>query len=67
MPAWRRWPHVTPCMHPPPRPPPRSQPAARQLYKDHLSFMMGRANTITGQPYSSDPAIYGLDVLNEPR
>ena len=52
---------------PPPRPPPRSQPAARQLYKDHLSFMMGRANTITGQPYSSDPAIYGLDVLNEPR
>ncbi|GBF90309.1 mannan endo-1,4-beta-mannosidase [Raphidocelis subcapitata] len=42
-------------------------PTARRLYKDHLSYMLGRTNTLTGQRYASDPAVYGYDVLNEPR
>lgn len=42
-------------------------PAVRQLYKDHLSYMLGRTNQISGLPYASDPAIFAFDVLNEPR
>lgn len=43
------------------------EPSVRQLYKEHMSYMLGRTNTVSGQPYSSDPTIYGWDVLNEPR
>jgi hypothetical protein len=46
---------------------PCRDPTTRQLYKDHLTFMLDRTNAITGQQYKSDPTIYGFDVLNEPR
>jgi mannan endo-1,4-beta-mannosidase len=39
----------------------------RQLYKDHVAFMLGRTNTLSGRTYSSDPTVYGFDVINEPR
>jgi hypothetical protein len=47
--------------------PPSRDPTARRLYTDHLAFMLGRTNTLTGQRYAADPAVYGYDVLNEPR
>lgn len=46
---------------------PTRQPAVRQLYKAHLAFMLGRANSVTGRQYASDPSIYGFGVINEPR
>ncbi|KAI8465905.1 MAG: glycoside hydrolase superfamily [Monoraphidium minutum] len=44
-----------------------ADPAVRQLYKDHIAFVLGRANRFTGATPASDPTIYGFDVLNEPR
>jgi hypothetical protein len=39
----------------------------RKLYKQHIAFMLGRANTVSRQFYQADPTIYGFDILNEPR
>ena len=46
---------------------PNRHPSVRQLYKAHIAFMLGRTNSINGQQYASDPTIYGVDAINEPR
>ncbi|KIZ04431.1 Mannan endo-1,4-beta-mannosidase 4 [Monoraphidium neglectum] len=43
------------------------EPSVRKLYKQHIAFMLGRANTVSRQFYQADPTIYGFDILNEPR
>ena len=40
---------------------------ARKLYDDHLERVVTRTNTMTGQTYASDPAIFAWQLANEPR
>ena len=40
---------------------------AKQLYADHVKHVVTRVNTITGKPYSEDPAIFSWQIGNEPR
>ena len=40
---------------------------AQELFFNHLRFIVGRTNTITGKPYSEDPAIFSWQIGNEPR
>jgi mannan endo-1,4-beta-mannosidase len=40
---------------------------ARQLYKAHIRAVLTRVNTFTGVAYRDDPAIFGFDLMNEPR
>lgn len=40
---------------------------ARQLYKAHTLAVMTRVNTVSGLAYRDDPAIFGWDIMNEPR
>ena len=40
---------------------------AQQLFFNHLKAIVGRTNTITGKPYSEDPAIFSWQIGNEPR
>ena len=37
------------------------------LYHDHVRAMVGRINSITGQPYARDPAVMSWQLANEPR
>ena len=39
---------------------------AQQLFFNHLKAIVGRTNTITGKPYSEDPAIFSWQIGNEP-
>ena len=40
---------------------------AQELFFNHLRFIVGRTNTVTGKPYSEDPAIFSWQIGNEPR
>ena len=40
---------------------------AQELFFNHLKFIVGRANSVTGKPYSEDPAIFSWQIGNEPR
>ena len=40
---------------------------AQELFLDHLKFIVSRTNTVTGRPYSEDPAIFSWQIGNEPR
>lgn len=40
---------------------------ARGFYAEHLDRVVGRTNTITGQRYADDPAIFSWQLANEPR
>lgn len=40
---------------------------AKNLYFNHLKNIVSRTNTITGKPYSEDPAIFSWQIANEPR
>ncbi len=40
---------------------------AQELYEDHLDFLIGRTNTVTGTPYTDDPTIMSWQMANEPR
>ena len=40
---------------------------AMRLADNHVSFIVGRTNSITGQPYSQSPAIMAWELCNEPR
>ncbi len=40
---------------------------AQQLFENHLRFLIGRTNTITGQLYKEDPTIMAWQLANEPR
>ena len=43
-----------------------SEPS-QQLYFNHLRTLVGRTNSLTGKPYSEDPAIFAWQIGNEPR
>eukprot|EP00205_Picochlorum_sp_RCC944_P002143 CAMPEP_0182606986 /NCGR_PEP_ID=MMETSP1330-20130603/1756_1 /TAXON_ID=464278 /ORGANISM="Picochlorum sp., Strain RCC944" /LENGTH=400 /DNA_ID=CAMNT_0024825479 /DNA_START=377 /DNA_END=1576 /DNA_ORIENTATION=- len=40
---------------------------AIRMYHDHVKFMVGRNNTVTGVPYKDDPTIMSWELANEPR
>lgn len=40
---------------------------AQNLFFDHLRNIVSRTNSITGVPYSEDPAIFSWQICNEPR
>lgn len=40
---------------------------AKQLYYNHVKNMVTRVNSITGKPYTEDPAIFSWQLANEPR
>ena len=42
-------------------------PEAQQLFFDNLEYIVSRNNSITGKPYSEDPAIFSWQICNEPR
>ncbi|GBG64427.1 hypothetical protein CBR_g44312 [Chara braunii] len=44
-----------------------SDPLCKQWYKDLVAKVVGRTNTITGVAYQDDPAIFGWQLMNEPR
>ena len=40
---------------------------SQELFYNHIRAIVGRANSITGKPYSEDPAIFSWQIGNEPR
>ncbi|QDZ19878.1 glycoside hydrolase [Chloropicon primus] len=38
-----------------------------ELYHDHVRFIVGRNNSLTGVPYAEDPTIMSWELANEPR
>ena len=40
---------------------------AQQLFYQHVRTIVGRTNSISGKPYSEDPAIFSWQIGNEPR
>ena len=40
---------------------------AKELFYDHVRHVVSRTNTVTGKPYSEDPAIFSWQIGNEPR
>jgi mannan endo-1,4-beta-mannosidase len=44
-----------------------TNPKAQELFFNHLKFIVGRTNSVTGKPYSEDPAIFSWQIGNEPR
>ena len=40
---------------------------AQELFFNHLRTVVSRVNSLTGKPYSEDPAIFSWQIGNEPR
>jgi mannan endo-1,4-beta-mannosidase len=40
---------------------------AVELYNAHVRALVGRTNSVTGQPYAIDPAVMSWQLANEPR
>lgn len=40
---------------------------AKELFADDVRNIVGRVNTVTGKPYTEDPAIFSWQICNEPR
>ena len=39
----------------------------REMYKDHVKFMLTRKNSVNGRVYKDDPTLFSVNLLNEPR
>jgi mannan endo-1,4-beta-mannosidase len=39
----------------------------KELFRNHIKFMIGRTNQVTGIPYTDDPTIMTWELANEPR
>ncbi|NCC51766.1 MAG: DUF5060 domain-containing protein [Spartobacteria bacterium] len=39
----------------------------KQWYKDYVTKLLTRTNTITGRAYKDDPTIFAWEIVNEPR
>jgi mannan endo-1,4-beta-mannosidase len=39
---------------------------AKKAYKQFISYVLNRVNTVSGQQYKDDPNIFAWDLLNEP-
>jgi hypothetical protein len=39
----------------------------RQWYRDFVTVLLNRTNSITGRAYKDDPTIFGWEIVNEPR
>jgi len=39
----------------------------KQMYKDHVSVLLNRVNTVNGRVYKNDPTILSWELINEPR
>ncbi|MDD4737268.1 MAG: hypothetical protein PHP44_14320, partial [Kiritimatiellae bacterium] len=39
----------------------------KQWYKDYVTKLLTRTNTITGRTYKDDPTIFAWEIVNEPR
>jgi mannan endo-1,4-beta-mannosidase len=39
----------------------------KDLFRDHIKYMIGRTNQITGKAYVDDPTIMSWELANEPR
>jgi mannan endo-1,4-beta-mannosidase len=37
------------------------------MYKDHVSTLLNRVNTVNGRVYKNDPTILSWELINEPR
>lgn len=44
-----------------------TDPTARDMFKSHMEAVVNRKNTINGKVYKDDPAVFGWDLMNEPR
>lgn len=44
-----------------------ANPQAVELYHAHVREVVGRTNSVTGQPYAADPAVMSWQLANEPR
>ena len=40
---------------------------SQELFFNHVRKIVGRTNSVTGKPYSEDPAIFAWQIGNEPR
>jgi mannan endo-1,4-beta-mannosidase len=40
---------------------------SQELFYNHVRAIVGRTNSLTGKPYSEDPAIFSWQIGNEPR
>ena len=41
--------------------------SAKNMFADHVRFIVGRTNRYTGKPYTESPAIMSWQICNEPR
>jgi mannan endo-1,4-beta-mannosidase len=39
----------------------------KEIFRNHIKYMLGRTNQITGVPYTEDPTIMTWELANEPR
>lgn len=44
-----------------------TSPFMRRLYKTFVATLLNRTNTVTGVRFKDEPAIFGFDLINEPR
>ncbi len=44
-----------------------TNPYCRQWYKDFVTVLLNRTNSITKRVYKSDPTVFGWEIVNEPR